>query len=369
MAETKQVPGDAAAEGSRDDSYDAPPLVSTQTVFAIGIFVYILASIWPPSLLILTVFVWKLTTYSLRINDEGASRRMLLHEFEKNDKVSDHLREIPSDVSVTQGYWTNSRGMLLHTTTITPKDVPVKAVMCHCHGYAENACYTKLRLFSTLAQRGIAVLMIAYEGHGRSDGHLTLVADFDVLVNDVATYYLQTIKKLFPDVKAFLMGESMGGAVAFHILQEHAGVFAGVAFICPMCKIADNMMPPQWVVDSVRLVAGPKGVVNALGYLPIAPSRGDLKFLSFKLPEKKALFTRSPTVFGRNPRIATGREMIVSYDVHRVCLFTFPARTKEHDVLTHHTDSNQRKPLNSDQCLFLPHMQCHRMPRQGSPNL
>jgi len=194
-------------EISRDDCYEPVPLVSTELVFGCGLFLFVVAMIWPPLILVVTFLAWKVISYCFRTNDEATSRRMLLEEFSKTDKDSASLREIPSDVTVTEGYWTNARGMLLHTTTLLPKDQPVKAILCHCHGYLENGPFNKRRLFATLAQKGIAVFMVSYEGHGRSDGHLGLVTDFDVVIDDIATYYTTKCKEEFPDRKAFLIGE------------------------------------------------------------------------------------------------------------------------------------------------------------------
>jgi hypothetical protein len=88
----------------------------------------------------------------------------------------------------------------------------------------------------------------------------------------------------------------------------------------PMCKISDDMLPAQWIVDMARKVAGPTGEATKIGFLPISPARGDLKQYSFKLAYRRALYTRAPTAFGRNPRMATARELIVS--VKMACVLT-----------------------------------------------
>ena len=56
-------------------------------------------------------------------------------------------------------------------------------------------------------QHGIAILMIEYEGHGRSDGTLGLITDWDVMVNDVNAYFQEVSETVFPGKKIFLMGE------------------------------------------------------------------------------------------------------------------------------------------------------------------
>jgi hypothetical protein len=82
--------------------------------------------------------------------------------------------------------------------------------------------------------------------------------------------------------------------VAYSIIKAHPDLYSGVVFVCPMCKIADNMLPPQWIIDLFKKLAGPTGSTTLFGFLPISPARGDMKLLTFKLAHKRALFTRCP---------------------------------------------------------------------------
>lgn len=213
----------------------------------------------------------------------------------------------------------------MYYTIMTPKTQPIKAVVCHCHGYLDTATFTKRKELSRIAQRGIGVVMVDYEGHGRSDGSLGLIMDWNVLVNDVHSFFADITQKEFPGKKLFLLGESMGGAVAYTIIKEHPDVYAGVNFVAPMCKIAQNMMPPAWVIELGRKIAGPTGTSTSIGYLPIAPSKGDLKMLTFKLAHKRALCTRVPSIFARKPRLATARELLNATKVISESLGEFSA--------------------------------------------
>lgn len=198
----------------------------------------------------------------------------------------------------------------MYYTILTPKKVPIKAVLCHCHGYLDTPTYTKRKVLALMAQRGIAVVMVDYEGHGRSDGTIGLIVDFKRLVNDAHSFFVEKTQKEFPGKKIFLMGESMGGAVAYTMIRDHPDVYAGVNFVAPMCKISEEMLPPQWVIDLCRKIAGPTGTATPIGFLPIAPAKGDLKMFTFKLPHMRALNSRVPSQFARKPRFATARELI-----------------------------------------------------------
>jgi acylglycerol lipase len=94
-----------------------------------------------------------------------------------------------------------------------------------------------------LVQAGIAFLTLEYEGHGKSDGPLGLVNDWEKLVDDVAAFYQEIVMKRFLGKPVFLMGESMGGAVAYSTYNRIPSLFRGVVFIAPMCKISDKMLP------------------------------------------------------------------------------------------------------------------------------
>lgn len=93
----------------RYDSYMPPPLVAKSTIWAVGLILFLAAMIWPPLLLVLTYTAALIIPYSFRINDDATTRRHLIQKFEKEDKASAHVREIPADVRLKTKYWTNPR--------------------------------------------------------------------------------------------------------------------------------------------------------------------------------------------------------------------------------------------------------------------
>jgi acylglycerol lipase len=202
--------------------------------------------------------------------------------------------------------------MLLMTSVMTPRKGDIKAVVCFCHGYTDNCSFSKRMECQRLVKAGIAFVTIEYEGHGRSDGPLGLISDWDELIDDVTQYFQHVVvdDKRFRNLPVFLMGESMGGAVSYSVYNRIPHVFRGVIFVCPMCKISDDMLPPGYVIDFLKWIIGPTGTTSLLGYLPIAPSRNNLSDVTHRVPEKAAMLSRCPTVFGRNPRLATARELI-----------------------------------------------------------
>jgi acylglycerol lipase len=200
--------------------------------------------------------------------------------------------------------------MALCTTTMTPKHKPIQAVVCFCHGYTDTVSYMKQIEYQRLVDEGIAFVAIEYEGHGRSDGSLGLINDWNSLIEDVSSFFQEISRTRFAGKSIFLMGESMGGAVAYCTYNRIPNTFRGVVFVCPMCKISDDMLPPQWVVNTLIWLIGPSGSTSFLGYLPIAPAKRNVGEVANKLEEKRIVNGRAPLNYERNPRLATARELI-----------------------------------------------------------
>jgi acylglycerol lipase len=193
---------------------------------------------------------------------------------------------------------------------MAPKDDAIRGVIFLCHGYMDNSSFLKRIEYQRFVQKGFAVVMIEYEGHGRSDGPNTLIPCWNTMIGDVEQYFDEIAREKFPDKKKFLMGESMGGAIVYDVMSRNRSVYEGVLLVAPMCKVLNA--PPDWVVKIFEAICGKSGSVNAFSIMPLAPTKGSIPNLSFKDKHKMALATSVPTSFGRKPRLATARELLVS---------------------------------------------------------
>lgn len=322
-------------------TYKPTPRISSTIILSIGILSFVLASVYPPLLLLVACLLCYTIPYSFRVNDSGEARRVLWNEFLKRDDLPVELR--CGDVVLEEKYWANERcvvlcwdslswsyailthcmsyrveiltlslsGMCLLTSTMVPKNnAPIRAVICFCHGYMDNASFLKRIEYQRFVQKGFAVVMIEYEGHGRSDGTNALIPCWETMISDVQQYFHYITQTKFPGKKVFLMGESMGGAVAFDLMSRYRSCYEGVIFVCPMVKVM--IVPPAWVVNLFYKIVGASGTVNSFSVMPFAPSKGNIPMLSFKVKEKMLLATSVPTGYGRKPRLATARELLVS---------------------------------------------------------
>lgn len=317
--------------------YVPKPIVDQSSILLMGCFWFIIARIWTPILLVIFILGSYIIPYCFRENDMASSRRQLFQQFldfhtnsTSGMKEKQHesltkeltvpeeyirLRSSLSSIQLEQSYWTNSRGMLLNTIIMTPpSSIPIQSVICYCHGYTESISYTKLLEFQRFVQRGIAIVAIEYEGHGLSDGLFGYIEDWNRIIDDVSSFfsYILNKTKALHDKPTFLMGESMGGAVAYdvyhrvpHLFQQPYG--GGVIFLCPMCKISDDMLPSPILIDCLKRLLE---LVPWIGYLPLAPTKTNLENVAYRISEKHDIASLSPLNYSRKPRLSTARELL-----------------------------------------------------------
>lgn len=87
-----------------------------------------------------------------------------------------------------------------------------------------------------LAGAGFAVYGLDYEGHGHFDGLQGYVPDMDALVVDCDAFFVSKAKAC-SSYRRFLLGESMGGAVALLLHRARPNFWTGAVLVAPMCKV------------------------------------------------------------------------------------------------------------------------------------
>ncbi|XP_053526286.1 monoglyceride lipase isoform X1 [Artibeus jamaicensis] len=70
-------------------------------------------------------------------------------------------------------------------------------------------------------------------GHGQSEGERMVVSDFHVFIRDVLQH-VDIMQKDYPGLPVFLLGHSMGGAIAILTAAEKPGHFSGMVLISPL---------------------------------------------------------------------------------------------------------------------------------------
>ncbi|XP_055115733.1 monoglyceride lipase isoform X2 [Symphalangus syndactylus] len=125
----------------------------------------------------------------------------------------------------------NADGQYLFCRYWKPTGTP-KALIFMSHGAGEH-CGRYEELARMLM--GLDLLVFAHDhvGHGQSEGERMVVSDFHVFVRDVLQH-VDSMQKDYPGLPVFLLGHSMGGAIAILTAAERPGHFAGMVLISPL---------------------------------------------------------------------------------------------------------------------------------------
>ncbi|XP_057735940.1 caffeoylshikimate esterase-like isoform X1 [Arachis stenosperma] len=217
-----------------------------------------------------------------------------------------------ANIIYEEEYVLNSRGMKLFASRWLPANGNPKAIIFMCHGYAMECSITMNSTGRKLANAGYAVYGVDYEGHGKSDGRQGLVLDFNSLINDCCHYFTTISEKKENKKKMrFLLGESMGGAVALLLHWKKPDYWDGAILVAPMCKIADDLRPNAMVV----------GVLSALSrVIPswrLIPTQ-DIIDVAFKEPQVRqqviwcivVQIRANEYCYKGKPRLRTGYELL-----------------------------------------------------------
>jgi len=284
------------------------PKVNQSTILVIGVLIYVLSYLWLPFILVISYALSRLLPYFYRENDDATARRKLWKKFEQqSDNCLDSWKNLHPDVVLNEKYWVNERGLCLLTSTMVPKDQPISCVVCYCHGYCDNASFMRRVEYQRFVKRGIAVISIEHEGHGRSDGLLGYIPSMDNLVSDAATFFEETTNREFQGKKRFLIGESMGAAICYSAYNKNPKIWSGVVLIAPMCKIKEENLPPKFILNLMNYFCGDGE--NFIGTLPIIPGK-DVTALSNKIKEKREIISMVPYCYSRNPRVKTAQQIL-----------------------------------------------------------
>lgn len=154
----------------------------------------------------------------------------------------------------------NGRGQRLQTFAWGKTSSPPSAVIFFIHGFGEY-CERYSEVFAQMITKHPSLVISAFDqhGHGKSepidDKSRAFIQHFEDLVDDANQRY-QEICKQYPSVPIFIMGISLGGLVAIHLLlklqtlkvegsKKVAGLILGSALVdvewTPVLKIQASL--------------------------------------------------------------------------------------------------------------------------------
>ncbi|XP_017220427.1 caffeoylshikimate esterase [Daucus carota subsp. sativus] len=214
-------------------------------------------------------------------------------------------------VRYEEEYITNSRNMKLFTCRWLPSSEP-KGLIFLCHGYGMECSIFMKDTGIRLAKAGYAVHGIDYEGHGKSSGLQGYIKDFDALVTDCSEHFTGICERKENSKKLrFIMGESMGGAVVLLLHRKKPAFWDGAILLAPMCKIADDVKPNQFVISALTKLTR---IIPTWKIIPTP----DIVDLAFREPAVRKEVRDSPYCYKGRPRLQTAYQLLtISLDIEK----------------------------------------------------
>eukprot|EP00058_Branchiostoma_floridae_P026825 XP_002612316.1 hypothetical protein BRAFLDRAFT_222042 [Branchiostoma floridae] len=150
--------------------------------------------------------------------------------------VTDSDRCTPQGVSYSKlPHIINADGQYLYCRTWEPTLLAgqsPRALLFNSHGLGSHSGATGPLVAQLLNSHGFLVFAHDHVGHGQSEGERVYVDDFRPLARDLLQHVDMMVAK-YPGVPVFLLGHSMGGAVALMASCQRPGLFRGMVLVAP----------------------------------------------------------------------------------------------------------------------------------------
>ncbi|KAG9449742.1 hypothetical protein H6P81_009707 [Aristolochia fimbriata] len=238
--------------------------------------------------------------------DQAPERRQVREAFKAIQLGIDHclFKASYPGIKTEELYKINSRGLTIFTKSWLPETSRLKAIIFFCHGYGDTCTFFFDGIAKKLASSGFGVFAMDYPGFGLSDGLHCFIPSFDRLVDDVIEHYSSVKENSdYKSIPSFLVGESMGGAVALKIHLKQPQKWDGAILLAPMCKIADDMVPPLLVKQFLI------GIAKFLPKRKLVP-QPNMADMAFRDLEKRKLAAYNVIAYKGKPRLRTAVELL-----------------------------------------------------------
>jgi len=143
-----------------------------------------------------------------------------------------------------------------------------------------------------------------YPGFGMSYGLHGYIASFDGMVDHVIEQYarIRGMKEVC-ELPHFLLGQSMGGAVALKVHLKQQKEWDGVLLVAPMCKISEDVTPPAPVLKALSILS------CLLPEAKLFPQK-DIGDLAFRDPRKRKVAEYNAISYSDQMRLRTAVELL-----------------------------------------------------------
>lgn len=149
----------------------------------------------------------------------------------------------------------------------------IRGVAVIYHGFGAHSRYPTVHYASTLlAKSGFVVYAMDLPGHGASPGVRGLLTGVDNLIEDgvtIAKFAIadSSIMKSSEELPLFLVGSSMGGAIALSVAEKMSTKIKGVVMLAPMLSlnVGPSARTALWLLSMVvpRMPLIPSSATNS----------------------------------------------------------------------------------------------------------
>ncbi len=140
-------------------------------------------------------------------------------------RTPERAARLPADVTHAAGSFAGHGGLKLFEQSWRPMGA-TRGVVVVVHGLKDHS--SRYEAFAEAAvRRGYAVYAFDLRGHGRSEGIRVYTSAFDDYLADLGIF-LKRVRAKEPDAAPFLLGHSMGGAIATLHAMAHGAELRGV---------------------------------------------------------------------------------------------------------------------------------------------
>jgi acylglycerol lipase len=239
--------------------------------------------------------------------DFAPARRRVRSAFVDSQQQLDHclFKMAPAGIRTEEWYERNSKGQEIFCKSWLPKPgVRIKGALCFCHGYGDTCTFFFEGIAKQIAASGYGVYAIDHPGFGLSEGLHGYVPRFDDIVDNVIEQYTKI--KGRPEIRGlprFILGQSMGGAVAIKAHLKEPREWDGVLLVAPMCKIAKDMAPPEQLQKVLILLS------RVMPKAKLIPQK-DLSLLAFRESKKRQMADYNVICYNDKTRLKTAVELL-----------------------------------------------------------
>ncbi len=160
-----------------------------------------------------------------------------------------------------EGKFLGRNKLSLYYQSWAPDGFPI-AVLLLVHGLAEHSGRYS-NLVNYFVPRGYAICTFDLRGHGKSDGIKGYVERFSYYVDDIKTFHDRVCQE-HKSTKVYMVGHSMGGALALAYALKYRGELDGLIFSAPVLKAGASISRLAKMIAKVLSLVLPKMGVSII---------------------------------------------------------------------------------------------------------